>query len=64
MATLMEQIAECEENLSYNMSKLASSAYSYMQYYDEYQYETLKDPTLLKKKMKAAVVRVFNDDIQ
>lgn len=63
MGELSDKLAEYESNLSYAMDKLASASYSYMQYYDQYQYETLKDPTLLKEKMKAAVVRMFNDDI-
>lgn len=64
MSTLMEQLAAIESQLSDDMTKLASAAYSYIQYYDEYAYENLQDPTLLKEKMKAAVVRTFNDDIQ
>lgn len=64
MAKLSDDILTAKDNINSIMSSLSSLCYDYMQYYDEYEYENLKDASLLKDKLKDAIMKVYNDDIQ
>lgn len=61
---LSEAIEKNNNTILENMSSLASLAYNYIQYYDEYEFQTLGDPTMLKERMKDIIMKVYNDDIQ
>lgn len=64
MGKLLEKTNKVCNEISEKMADLASLAYDYIQYYDNYQYENLIDATLLKEKMKENIMKVYNDDIR
>lgn len=43
---------------------LGEACYLYVKSYDYYAYQTVKDSSILKEKMKDVIAKVFNDEIQ
>lgn len=64
MGKLMDNISSAESKLSSHMASTASLAYDFIQYYDDFAFENIKDGTILKDRLKDAIRKVYSNDIQ